>query len=379
MSRSRAAIVFAVLAWASPLAAWQDRFDQWQASGDLKVTQVYRPSQALAPSGPLNSLGAPASGYFQDGLWASLVEAHVSGPLGWDGFSAMLNPKTDLNAAGFGDLYVQWDTPWQWRLRAGQERLPLGWEQQLGAVHLVTIQRSLLFGFANYGHVGLWGLGLLNERAWGLRGDRSWAWTNCGLDFQGGGFDGGGADFNAAVFGQGRLALRQDFGPLRLQVAADGLYGRASLLSAANFYVPLGQTDPAQPLQAGDAAGGKGALSLEGLDAGLDAAWLHVRAEAMLEKLAGWQRGGVEATAWLDLPGWQARKPALYARDEQAFTSRPDGVHRPESFYRAQTLGLSSPVAWGSSLKLEAVNVEDDDFQPFAGGRIYQAELCWEF
>jgi hypothetical protein len=379
MSRSRASIILACLLLAAPLAAWQDRFDQWQASGDLKVMQVDRPGEALAPSGPLNSLGAPASGYFQDGLWASLVEAHVSGPLGWDGFSVMLNPKTDLNAASFGDLYVQWDTPWQWRLRAGQERLPLGWEQQLGAVHLVTIQRGLLFGFANYGHVGPWGLGLLNERAWGLRADRTWAWAGGGMDVQAGGFDGGGADFNAAVFGQARLALRQDIGPLSLQAGVDGLYGRASLLGAANTYIPLGQADPAQPPQAGDAVGGKGAFSLDGLDAGLDMGPLHLRAEAMLERLTVWRRGGVETTAWLDFPGWQARKPALYARDEQAFTSRPDGVHRPDSLYRAQTLGLSSPVAWGCSLKLEAVNFEDDDFQPFAGGRIYQAELLCEF
>jgi hypothetical protein len=379
MCRSRAAAVLVLWALAAPLAAWQDRFDQWQASGDVQAMQIYRPDQALAPSGPLNSLGAPATGIFQDGLWASLVEAHLSGPLGWDGFSLTLNPKTDLNSAAFGDLYVQWDSPWRWRLRAGQERLPMGWEQQLGAVHLVTIQRSLMFGFANYGHVGLWGLGLLNERAWGLRGDRSWDWTQGGLDLQAGGFDGGGADFTAAVFAQGRLSLRQQFGPLGLQIAADGLYGRASLLSAANTYIPLGQTDPAQPPEAGDFTGGKGALSLEGLDAGLDAGPLHARAEALLETLAGWRRGGLEATAWLDLPGWQTRKPALYARDEQAFTNRPDGVHRPNALYRAETLGLSSPVAWGSSLKLEAVNLEDEDFQPFAGGRIYQAAWQCEF
>lgn len=378
MSRSRACLILVLCGLAAPAAAWQDRFGQWQASGDLQLIQVDRPGQALAPSGPLNSFGAPATGMFQDGLWASLVEAHVGGPLGWDGFSAVLNPKTDLNAAGFGDLYVQWDTPWQWRLRAGQERLPLGWEQQLGAIRLVGIQRSLLYGFANYGHVGAWGLGLLNERAWGLRGDRSWSWSQGGLDLQAGGFDGGGADFTAAVFGQARLALRQTLGPLALQLAGDGLYGRASLLGEASAYIPLGQTDPAQPPQAGDSVGGKGALSLAGVDGGLDLGPLHLRAEAMLARLAVWRRGGAMATAWLDLPGWQARKPALYAKDEQAFTSRPDGVHRPDSLYRAVTVGLSAPAAWGASLKLEAVDLRDDDFQPFAGGRIYQAEWQWE-
>jgi hypothetical protein len=377
MSRSRACLLLAWLGLAAPLAAWQDRFDQWQASADTQLLQVDRPNQALAPSGALNNYGDPATGMFQDGLWASLVEAHVSGPLGWDGFSAMLNPKTDLNAASFGDLYVQWDTPWQWRLRVGQERLPLGWEQQVSPIHLVTVQRSLLYGFGNYGHVAPWGLGLLNERAWGLRGDRSWTWDGGGLDLQVGGFDGGGADFSAAVFGQGRLAVRQAWGPVALLAGLNGLYGRASLLSAPNSYLPLGQADPSQAWQAGDAAGGKGALSLGGLDAGLDVGPWHARAEAMLESLTVWRRGGAMATAWLDLPGWQPVKPSLYAREEEAFTSRPDGVHRPNSLYRCGTLGLSAPAAWGASLKLEAVNVSDDDFRPFAGGRIYQAELQW--
>ncbi|HXC64125.1 MAG TPA: hypothetical protein VNZ67_07185, partial [bacterium] len=289
----------------------------------------------------------------------------------------MLNPKTDLNTAGFGDLYVQWDIPGSWRWRAGFERLPTGWEQQVSPIRLVTLQRSLLYGFANYGHVGAWGMGLLNERAWGLRGDRTWAWPGGGLDLQAGGFDGGGGDFTAAVFGQVRLALRQQWGGLSAGLGLNRLYGRASLESAPNFYTPLGQADPAQPPVAGDTAGGKGALGLQGLDAGLDWGPLHGRAEAMLETLTVWRRGGAMATAWLDLPGWQARKPALYARDEQAFTDRPDGIHRPHSLYRAVTLGLSAPAAWGASLKVEAVDVGDDDFQPFAGGRIYQAELQW--
>jgi hypothetical protein len=366
-----------LLSMAAPLSAWQDRFDEWSASADLKLMQIDRPGQALAPSGALDSDGDRATGYFQDGLWASLVEAHVGGPLGWDGFSVTLNPKTDLNSAGFGDLYVQWDAPSGWRVRAGQERLPLGWEQQVPAIHLVTIQRSLLFGFANYGHVSAWGLGMLNERAWGLRGDRTWTWPGGGLDLQAGGFDGGGADFSAAVFGQVRLGMRQQWGGFSAGLGLNRLYGRASLLSAPNFYTPLGQADPAQPPVAGDVAGGKGALSLQGLDAGLDWGPLHGRADAMLEDLESWRSGGFQATAWLDLPGWQAQQPSLYARDEQAFTGRPDGVHRPNSLYRAFTLGLSAPAAWGASLKVEAVDVQDDDFQPFAGGRIYQAELQW--
>jgi hypothetical protein len=105
---------------------------------------------------------------------------------------------------------------------------------------------------------------------------------------------------------------------------------------------------------------------------------LHVRAEGLAEAVGGWHLGGGHATAWLDLPLGLAWQPSLYGRAEQAFTSRPDGLHRPDSLYRALTLGLSLPLAWGASLKLESLELKNDDFPVFAGGRIYQGQLQWE-
>lgn len=379
ITRPGAAAILAGLAALAPrtLPAWQDRFDQWQAAALVQVLQIDRP-EGLAPGGPLDDAGDPATGMTQDGLWCRKVEVKVSGPLGWDGFSAVLGSQTDLNSVSLSDAYAQW-TPAAWTLRLGQERLPMGWEQQLGSGDLVGIQRALIFGFSNDGHLGPWGLGLMNERGWGLRGDTRWDWAGGRAGLQAGAFDTAGNNFQAAVIGVARLEARQAWGPLGLEVGATGLAGRASLKTAPERYVALGQPDVSQPWEAGDTVGGKGSLTLWAADAGADWRRLHARAELAWQTLDGWRGGGGHATAWLDLPGWPApdAAPALYGRLEQAVTERPDGVHRPASLYRAATLGLSVPLAHRVSVKLEAQRLSDDDFPAFAGGQIYQAQLQW--
>ena len=372
--------LIAGLALAAPacLPAWTDAFDQWQAAGYAQLLQIDRPGHSLAPAGALDSNGDPATGLFEDGLWGRKVELKVSGPLGWQGFSAVLASQTDLNSASLADAYVQWqDDAWgQWRL--GQVRLPLGWEQQLSGARLLGIQRALIWGFGDDGHLGNWGLGLAAERGWGLRWDRALTWAGGGLDQSVGAFSANGGDFKGELLGAARSALRQGVGAAAFHAGLSGLAGRASVLTTPASYAPLGLNDLSQAWQAGDTVGGKGLVALGVVDAGVDWGPLHGEGELAWEDLVGKLQGGGHVSAWLDLPAWEARKPTLYGRLEQAETQWADGVHRAGSLYRAATVGVSAPLPGGFSLKLEGQQLWDDDLPAFAGGRIIQAQLQWD-
>lgn len=376
MRRSSLIALWGLVLAPALLPAWTDAFDQWQVAGYAQVLQIVRPDHSLAPAGALDSNGDAATGFTQDGLWGQAVEVKISGPLGWPGWSAVMASHSDFNVASLADTYLQWNGAWGlWR--AGQLDLPIGWEQQRSGARLVGIQRALIWGFGNDGQLGPWGLALVNQRGWGLRWDRVLAWDGGAMDQSAGIFSANGGDYKGELMGTARSALRQRMGPLGLGLGLSGMVGRASVLTSYD-YAPLGLNDSTGPWQAGETVGGKGVVALGVVDAGVDGGPLHARLELAWEDLVGRLRSGGEGTVWLDLPGWQRRRPALYGRVEQAVTQWADGVHRVGSLVRAATVGVSAPLPWGLSLKVEAQQLWDDDLPAFAGGRIVQAQLQWD-
>jgi hypothetical protein len=354
---------------------WQDPFASWAAYGYAQGLLLARPQDGQAPAGRLDSQGDNATGWYQDGLVLRHLELALSGPLGWQGWSATAAVFTDLNAVGFTDLFVQWQ-PAGLRLRAGQLRLPFGDEEQASAKDIVAIQRSLFWGFSNYGTLGPWGLSCLAERGWGLRLDQALSLGGVALSLQAGGFDAGGGDFNPGICGVARAQASWQQGSLSAQAGASGSLGRSTFSVSDLSYAPLGAQRPsASPWVATGGLAGHGLVETGGADARLGLGPLCGQAEGLLQTLAGHERGGLAFTAWLDLPSWEAASLRPYARLEQAWTSFADGVHQPDSLYRLATLGLRLPLPWALELKLEGLQFMDDDFADFGGGRIYQAQL----
>jgi hypothetical protein len=390
MFNSRAFILLLSLALCGSARAWEDAFSQWKASAYIQVLQIDRFEGGLAPAAALNDQGNGAGGYNRDGLFGRKVESKLWGPLGWEGWSTTLGVQTDLSNSGFTDLLVGWqNSTGSLKIAAGQQRLPFGWEQQLSGSRTPLIQRELSYGFANYGHLANWGLGILNERAWGLRGDwRQPLGPGSGplsLSIQAGAFEPSGFGFKTGAAGLGRAALRLDSAslPLALELGYSGHAGRNNLVVVTGNYEPLGfrNADPSTWTTAAG-AGGKATVITWGPDASLDLLIFHARAELVRQALGRLSRGGGALTAWLDLlpPSCACRKPAIYARTEQAWSGFADGVRLAGALYKARTFGLQIPLPWRSQLKVEDLELYGDDFiGGIPGGHIDQAQLQLEF
>lgn len=385
----RAAAFLLLLAAAAPLRAWQDPFNDWTASGYLQVLQINRPTGGLPPYGPLAG-GSPAApdqgavGYNSDGLWYRSLALSLSGPLGWQGFSADLEMEIYHDTAFMGDLYVRWDGAFG-TLRLGQSYLPFGVEQQTDKADLVGIQRSLMYGFGNFGSIQPWGLQLMNQRGFGLRWDADRSFGPLKILTQAGAMNfGGGYLYAKAEGGIGRLALRWAGDVFGVEAGYSALLGRADFVGTPAYFTPLGAAQGA-PLQAADDLSGKGGLASWGPDAHVDAGPLHAQGELALQSLDGLLRGGGQATVWLDLdgllahagaaPGW--RRAYLYTKWEQAFSDFGDGVHQAGALYSATTYGLRLPTGWRpASLKVEYMQVGSDSFGDLLpDGRIVQVQL----
>jgi hypothetical protein len=380
MSTIRNVLALGACLLACRLCAWADPFSSWQETFYAQCLQVDRPAN-LHPTGlALDSNGDLAAGYKEDGLYAHLIEARMEGPLGWDGWAARLGVQTDLNSTTLSDAYAQWSLgPRRPILKIGQEYMPFGLEQQVSTGKLLGIQRSMAYAYGNYGLVTDWGLDMLNQRGWGLRGD--WglplgsAW---GLTLQAAAMDAAGEYINPALAGIGHAELALSTRLLSMAVGFSGYASRSNLEFPSMSYAPLGAAAgiPQADWVAGAGLGTKSTVLTWGPDASVDLGCLHGNGELAMQSLGQSTRGGGQLQAWLELPSWEARRPYAYARLEQCWSGFGDLVRRPDSLYKGYTLGFFSPLPWGLSLKLEHVQITDDDFPgPFPGSDTYQAQL----
>ncbi len=384
----RPAAVAALLAtvWVLPAAlrAWTDPFAQWTADGYTQVLQIDRPSNGRPPYGPVDAYGiAPmAAGYIWDGLQFRDLNVSLQGPLGWDGWSAVAEAQVYLSQASIDDFYVRYDGAWG-AFRFGNVFLPFGQEQQTDKADLIGVQRSLLYGFENYGAARPWGLQLLNQRGLGLRWDGArslgplTATAAASLqDFAGGQL------YQGALGGVGRIGLGWSRGSWMASLGLSGAAARVALEQPYAF-APLGAPQGAAFVSP-PVFQGKHAMETWGGDLSLGAGPLHAAGEWDGQELDGFWRGGGEATVWLDLGPWLAawraprgwRRARIYGRWEQVVSGFNDGVLLGGALYRDATVGLDLPTGWShASVRLEYLCLYSPSFGVLPDGRIAQAEF----
>lgn len=371
-----------MLGLAIGLGAWEDPFHDWKASGYLQAFSLMRPPGELAPSGFMDNFGRGSGGFNQDGMFVRKLEVKLSGPSGFEGWDLALGVQTDLKKVSLADAYAgrRWENA---EFKVGNCRLPLGWENQLSPAQLPMVQRSLPLGLGNYGHTQDWGLGLLAERGLGLRLDAGGKLLGgLGWLMQSGGFYGKGTGLASAWMGMARAGASWGRAAYKLEGAFNGIYGYARLEAIPDSYAPLGLRQLQDPLlwEPGAVSSARQLLTW-GPDLSLDLGRFHARAELLLQSLGGLTRGGGHATAWLELPSWELRRPAISFRVEQAWAGYGDGIHRPNSNYWGQSLGLSLPLWAGATLKAERQVIRNEDLgnRPVPGGEIsliqWQQEL----
>ena len=376
---------------AARLAAWQDPFNDWSAQGYLQILQVDRPASGRPPVGPLNDVGqgAGAGGYTWDGPYARMLDLSISGPLGWKGFSAVLETQDYLGNPTLADMYVRWDVLGG-SLRVGQTYLAFGVEDQTDYNALVGIQRGLMYGFDNYGSTQPWGLQLMDLRGMGARWDqRRTLWGPLEAIGEAGVSDfGGGEVYRAAAGVMGRAALRVHQAWFSLEAAYSGLEASARLIGPAPAFAPLGAASGAAFVPSADLAG-RQILKTWGPDARLDLGPLHALGEWAQQSLGpGWTRGGSQVSLWLDLDTWLRglgvpkgfQRAYLYAQWEQAGSSFSDGIHLGNALYESSTYGVRLPLGWRpASLKVEYLQVSSAAFGgTLPDGRIVQTQFQLE-
>jgi hypothetical protein len=380
MSRTSLLRIGALSAWAlagGSNAAAASLFDPWNAYAYAQGLALDRP-QGLPPAGDLDNNSHQSAGLNHDGLFVQKLEVKLWGPLGPDGWAATMGTQTDLVSTGLTDAYVEWVSASKaWSLKLGQERLPFGAEEQSSSARLLGVQRSLAYGFANYGHIDTWGLGVLNERGDGLRADYDAALASrLHLVLQSAAMAVAGNSFNTAAAVAGRAALRWGNAPWGLELGASGHASRANLEVASTHYQPLGSEglDPST-WAVGSGDGGKATVLTWGQDARLDLGLLHLGAEAVFQSLGSLTRGGGKGSAACDLPWGSGRPLYVYGSEDQASSNFGDGVHQPGALYRARTLGLFCPLPWHSGLKIEDLLISVEGLPgSFPDGQIYQAQ-----
>jgi hypothetical protein len=369
---------FLLLALGARLAAWQDPFQQWKASGYAQVWALGRPETGLPRAGALDDSGHEASGWRLDGLFVRNLELKLAGPLGWDGWSARLSSSTDLQQYGVADAAVEWAPLDSLKLQAGQMRLPFGQELQLSSASLPAFQRSLILGYPNYGHVNGWGLGLLNERGLGLRADWS-PWANAPLRpvLQAGAFMAKGQGWYRLNGGGGRGALRWELGALGGEAGASLFVAHGQFAWQAASYQPLG-VDP-MPSSAWTKVEdlGRGTVLTWGEDAALALGPLHAQAEFAWQSAADRMRGGGEGTLWMELPVGMGTR--VYVRREGASSGWGDGVHRVDGWYRSEAYGVHLGLPAGQSLDFARTEFGGDDVATGFPGQLWLAQWQLDF
>lgn len=308
-----------------------------------------------AQDGPLNTLPLPslAGGGKQNLVSLERLEFQLSTYLPWLRWSAAASAGVLGDRAVLKDAYLQYQQNAVTRWTAGRFRVPFGQEPQRSASSLDTVERSLLYGFGNFGWVGPLGLDAVGERDWGAKIDFNWptAWANF-------------APFltTALVFGNGRLVEpnlptlgmvragfnnRLDFDELRneLLLGVSLAYGQVTCEEHRELYLPIGSRGslPSALPETFAAVnlGERVTQATAGADVRLRVNEAVLSGEWVRRRLGSYTAEGYMVTALLELSAWDWDGWEAVARWEEIHAGMADGAHDPVLPYQAATLGCN--------------------------------------
>lgn len=358
---TRPACWFALLLAAPALFLGTARADNHQPlvdydfSGYIQGRLVGRFFQVEAPDGPLNSMSEPrlAGGGKQNMVSLERLEFRLSTHLPWLRWSAAASAEVLGDKAVIKDAYIQYQQNAVTRWTAGRFRVPFGQELQRSSSSLDLVERSLLYGFGNYGWVEPLGLEAVGERDWGAKLDFTWptAWANFSPFLT-----------TALVLGNGRLvepnlptlgmaragfSNRLDFDELRNEflLGVSLAYGQVKCEDRRELYVPIGSsgslaTAPQDAVRTVN-LGERVTVATAGADARLRINELVLTGEWLRRRLQGYAAEGYMVTALLELSAWDWDGWEAVARWEEMRAGMADGAHDPFRPYQAATVGCN--------------------------------------
>ncbi|MBN1594528.1 hypothetical protein JW933_01240 [candidate division FCPU426 bacterium] len=276
--------------------------------------------------------------------------------------------------------------------RAGQFRIPFGHELQISSRDLDTPERSLLYGFGNFGWVEDMGFALLQERSYGLCLDMEWEPVFASmapflsLACVAGNSKNTQPDLPAqavARIGVGSsLHLEELMHDLALGVSC--AYGRQKYSPRQWEYMPIGST--------GNLASNPGArmvteaweqyetAAVFGADAMLRLNEVTVKTEWASRSLSRGRASGYYITGIFDLSAYVLEGMAAVLRWEEASGTYSDGAHRPGQFYQAATAGLKWNLSGFWTLRLDYIALYLDRIpHAFNGSDIVSAQVQFTF
>jgi hypothetical protein len=341
-----------------PAAAWAERNQplvDYKFDGFVQGRLLGRFFEVQAPEGPLNTLPEPslAGGGKENMIYLHLLEFSLSTPLPWLRWSVAATASLESEKAVLAEAYIQYQQNAVTRWTVGRFRVPFGQEPQRLSSSLDTVERSLLYGFGNFGWVEPLGLEAVDERDWGAKLDFTWptAWANFSPFLT-----------TALVFGNGRLVVpdlptlgmvragfnnRLDVDEVRSEflIGVSLAYGQVKCEERGEWYIPIGSqgdllTAPQDAVQTVN-LGERVTDAVVGADTRLRFNDLVLSGEWLRRRLQAYVSEGYMVTALLELSTWDWDGWEAVARWEDIRAGLADGGHDPFKTYQAATLGCN--------------------------------------
>lgn len=343
--------------------------------------------------GPLNTLPVPAAagGEYETGGYLNRLEVSLATPLSGQDWRIMATAAITGGKGEIKSAYLSW-TPAPWlNAQAGLITVPFGLENQLSSRLLPTVERSLLYGFGNFGWVSGLGFNFMDQYAYGLafKSNFSGPWPGWKVEAQAGLVTGNGALMLPGLFPSqltGRVSIGQqeasDPDQDQWSIGLSASRGWVSWAQHNESYLPIGIQQGGQALRTNfipvTGLDQQGPVAVLGPELLVRFHSLSLSGEWLAKSPDGhWLQGYYGLVQWDLLPN-QVVSLAGKWEDSVAFFS--DGVHNPGTRYQALTVGVNwKPItAW--RLQADYI-VLYQDFKPhqFTGSDLFITQLQFEF
>lgn len=330
------------------------------------------------PSGFLNSSGAKAGGETDQYIYLERAEFKLS--------SSFIASNVFIVAAGdvskfsgkFRDVYAEWQLENIGNIRFGQFRIPFGIELQTSSSKLLTAERSILYGFGNFGYLAPLGFNVLEERDLGVRFDIS-PFSLAFVSGKSSGFISNSLMTDPIV----RFDYPFSFGDLTVAIGSSAMWGRNKYKTAGTNYIPIGtakdiNSNPTEVITTSD-YDERLYFNIYGLDFSVKFFETAIQAEWIKQTFSLGTTEGYSVTFSSGLGCIGINFLELVYRYEQVKKDWQDNIHKASVLYEGHTAGINLNLSNHWKLQLNYIILFADRSSSFYGSNVFIFQTQYSF
>lgn len=341
------------------------------------------------PSSFLNSSDAKAGGETDQYIYLERAEFKLS--------SSFIAPNIFIIAAGdvskfsgkFKDVYAEWQLENIGNIKFGQFRIPFGIELQTSSLKLKTAERSILYGFGNFGYAAPLGFNVLEERDLGIGWDSPSFTLSPAFSTQ----------LNLAVitgksYGFVSNSLMADpifrwswkissANSFVVDIGTSAMWGRNKFRISSANYIPIGtvgnlDSNPIGTITSSDFEE-RLYFNIYGLDFSMRFLEFDIKAEWIKQTFSLGNLDGCSLTfsSGLGYLGVNILEPVY--RYEQAKKSWQDNVHSAGTLYENHTIGINFLLGENWKIQTNYTILLADRSSNFFGSNIFIVQTQYSF